>query len=227
MRYTPWKTWEAVLGVGLLALVTLAIVLPVSLAMGRGDWSTGLRLGVASGMLGVFMLAIPLLMGPVRHRASIATLGLGRLPSAASHLLLLPLLVLGASLVFNSIYVSLVARSGLEVLKLPSLPSGLGFHGNALMVGFLLIALWGPLSEEVFFRGYVFAGSVDRLGPLGAAFFSAILFALFHGVAGLLIPAFFTGLLLAWLYYRTRSLWTSFTAHAAQNSLAFLAITNT
>ena len=223
MQPAPWKVAEVALGTALLALASLALVLPVNLVLARGGWSPGLRVTVLSAMLGILMLIISLLLGPVRHRAPISTLGLGRLPSAASHLLLLPLLVLGASLVFNSLYLNLVARGGLEALKPPSLPSGLGFHGSVLVVGFLLIVLWGPLTEEVFFRGYVFAGSLHRLGPAGAAFLSAALFALAHGVVGLLIPAFFTGLLLAWLYYRTRSLWASFTAHAAQNTLAFLA----
>ena len=220
--YVPWKSSEVVLGIVVMSLVTLGIVLPINSVVVDESWSIGLRIVVVSGILGLTMLVISLLLGPVRYRVSLATLGLGRLPSQPSQLFLLPSLVLVVSLVFNILYVSLVTTSGLEELKPPSLPPSLGFHGSAVVVGFLLLVIWGPLTEEVFFRGFVFAGSVHWLGPTGAVFFSAFLFALAHMFVGMIIPALFTGILLAWLYYKTQSLWASFIAHAAQNTLAFL-----
>ena len=56
---------------------------------------------------------------------------------------------------------------------------------------------------------------------------SAAIFSIFHisqGSPGVLVPIFVTGLLLAWLYYRTGSLWASVMAHAGQNAVA-LAVT--
>ena len=220
--YVPWKFPEVVLGVIIMALATFGIILPINLIVVDESWSLSLRVALLSGILGLIMLSISLLLGPLRYRAPLGTLGLARLPSQPSQLFLLPFLVLVGSLAFNILYVSLVAMVGLEEFSPPSLPPGLGFHGSAVVIGFLILVIWGPVAEEVFFRGFVFAGSVNRLGPRGAAFFSAVLFALAHMLVGMIIPALFTGILLAWLYYKTRSLWASFIAHAAQNTLAFL-----
>lgn len=220
--HVPWKSSEVVLGVVIMALATLGIVLTINLIVVDESWSLGLRIALLSGILGLIMLSISVLLGPLRYRASLVTLGLGRMPSQSSELFVLPFLVVLGSLAFNILYVSLVTTSGLEEFRPPSLPPGLGFHGSAVVIGFLILVIWGPIAEEVFFRGFVFAGSVNRLGPRGAAVFSAALFALAHMLVGMIIPVLFTGILLAWLYYKTRSLWTSFIAHAAQNTLAFL-----
>ncbi|MEK7814621.1 MAG: CPBP family intramembrane glutamic endopeptidase, partial [Chloroflexota bacterium] len=50
-----------------------------------------------------------------------------------------------------------------------------------------------------------------------------LVFSIFHlsqGSPGVLVPIFITGLLLAWLYYRTGSLWASIVAHGSQNAVA-------
>jgi membrane protease YdiL (CAAX protease family) len=55
---------------------------------------------------------------------------------------------------------------------------------------------------------------------LGAIAASALVFSAFHLSLGVLVPIFITGLLLAWLYWRTGSLWAAIGAHAGQNALA-------
>jgi membrane protease YdiL (CAAX protease family) len=64
-------------------------------------------------------------------------------------------------------------------------------------------------------------GTVPRAGLWGVCGASALLFAFSHGAVGLLVPVFVSGLLLAWLFLRSRSLGASMTAHALQNALAF------
>ncbi|MED5568055.1 MAG: CPBP family intramembrane glutamic endopeptidase, partial [Chloroflexota bacterium] len=41
---------------------------------------------------------------------------------------------------------------------------------------------------------------------------------------GVLVPIFVTGMLLAWLYHRTGSLWPGIAAHAGLNALAVSAL---
>jgi membrane protease YdiL (CAAX protease family) len=49
---------------------------------------------------------------------------------------------------------------------------------------------------------------------------SSALFAAAHLSVGAAVPAFVSGMLLAWLYLRTRSIWPPVTAHALQNFIA-------
>jgi membrane protease YdiL (CAAX protease family) len=79
-----------------------------------------------------------------------------------------------------------------------------------------------PALEEVFYRAFVFRGLLRSCGPLWAAVISAALFAAMHREPPLIAPFFISGLLLAWAYYRTNSLWTSMSLHVALNGMAFL-----
>ena len=79
------------------------------------------------------------------------------------------------------------------------------------------------MTEEIFFRGFIFAGLAPKLGVWRAMLVSALVFSLFHLSLGLLVPVFITGFLLAWLYRQTGSIWPSILAHAGQNTLAVLA----
>jgi membrane protease YdiL (CAAX protease family) len=88
-------------------------------------------------------------------------------------------------------------------------------------LAFLIIVLAGPASEEVFFRGFVFAGLVRRFGAPVAMVMSAVVFAAAHLDVGLLGPAFLAGIAFAYVYWRTGTLWAVILAHTAQNAIAF------
>ena len=88
------------------------------------------------------------------------------------------------------------------------------------------VVLAAPLAEEVFFRGFVFAGLIRLLGAGGAIVASGLLFAMFHVTgpdsAGLIIPFTPIGMLFAWLYYKTGTIWTSIAAHLVFNLVSFI-----
>ena len=76
------------------------------------------------------------------------------------------------------------------------------FAGQA-MVQLLGLGVLVPLAEELFFRGLIYTRIRKRI-PAGAAiFFSALLFALFHGNVIQMIFAFPLALILAGLYERS------------------------
>ena len=95
------------------------------------------------------------------------------------------------------------------------------------------VVLAAPFAEEVFFRGFVFPGLIRPLGVAGAILASGLLFAMFHVTgpdsAGLIIPFTPIGMLFAWLYYHTGTIWTSIAAHLVFNLVSFvlLALTAT
>jgi membrane protease YdiL (CAAX protease family) len=88
------------------------------------------------------------------------------------------------------------------------------------------VVLAAPFAEEVFFRGFVFPGLIRPIGVFGAIFGSGLLFAMFHVTgpesAGLIIPFTPIGMLFAWLYYKTGTLWTSIAAHLVFNLVSFI-----
>jgi membrane protease YdiL (CAAX protease family) len=88
----------------------------------------------------------------------------------------------------------------------------------------LLIALVGPLLEELLFRRQIFRGLQPALGTPGATLLSSALFAAAHNIHPFSVFAHtVAGLVLAWLYDRTGSFAAPFAAHASWNA-AVLAV---
>lgn len=86
-------------------------------------------------------------------------------------------------------------------------------------------ALWAPLGEEVAFRGVLYAALRSRIGVAPAAAISAAIFAVAHGYGVLGFAAvFWSGILWALAYERTRSLWPCIVAHAAGNLAATVGV---
>jgi membrane protease YdiL (CAAX protease family) len=91
----------------------------------------------------------------------------------------------------------------------------------------LLVVAGAALSEELLFRGVIFAGFRKSMPFWAAALISSFLWALLHLAAAnfavVIVLAIF-GIVLAWLYERTGSLWAPISAHAINNALAVLAL---
>jgi uncharacterized protein len=88
----------------------------------------------------------------------------------------------------------------------------------------LLIVVVAPFAEEVFFRGFIFAGLRQSLSLWPAALISGLLFGLSHLALGNLavgIQLTVFGAILGWLYERTGTLWAPIFLHAFNNLLAF------
>ncbi len=215
----PWKTSDVVIGVVALVIVFLAILIVSLAASGDSELDVWPGLAIIGGLSGVIMLLISWLIGPARYRVPLSSLGL-KLPVPQSRTqLLLPVLVLIASLTFTGIYGAIISALGWDTPQ--SLPEGLDLEGpRAIGTLAVVVVLWVPLAEEVFFRGFMLPGLVGNLGLVGAAIASSLVFAIFHVDPKLMVPIFVTGLLFAWLYNRTGSVWSCFAPHAMQNGLA-------
>ncbi|NIL99548.1 MAG: CPBP family intramembrane metalloprotease [Acidobacteria bacterium] len=85
----------------------------------------------------------------------------------------------------------------------------------------LLLTPWlvvlGPVSEEVFFRGYVFRRLFSSAGPRAAYLVSAVLFALIHWHPVGLPMYLLIGLVFCWVYQKTGNLWAPVLAHVIYN----------
>ncbi len=110
----------------------------------------------------------------------------------------------------------------------PSLDTDLGvtFNSNSfeILMIFLVIAVIGPISEELMFRGYVL-DSIQRIhGEKVAILVSSILFGLLHLLGGWYIvgSAFIGGLIYAWLRVKTDSLIPCIVSHMMWNAFAVI-----
>ena len=84
------------------------------------------------------------------------------------------------------------------------------------------IALLAPVFEELLFRGIILQGFLHHYSYPKAILSSAVLFAAFHLNPIQFFPALGTGLILAWLFVRTRSLWPCMLVHALTNSIVWI-----
>jgi CAAX protease family protein len=90
----------------------------------------------------------------------------------------------------------------------------------------LMIVLLAPVAEELFFRGFLFAGIRTRWSLWPAAITSGLIFGLVHAPTGLttVVPLAALGVALCWLYDRTGSLWPCVIAHMINNGLALAVV---
>ena len=160
------------------------------------------------------------------HRAQRPFNALGMVKPRTSWLVtaLLAAGALGFSILATFVYGFVVDRLGLDALRPPDIRTEALFPGIALLLTFQALALITPISEEILFRGFVLRGLLNQIGAGPAVVSTALVFSALHFDAGTIIPIFFTGLALGWLYVKTGSLWPCIAAHAGQNALALLAV---
>ena len=216
----PWRLGDTVKGVVAVVLGGAGL-LALAVSLERGGLTSGTAASLlAGGMLEALLLLAAWTFSVRRYRCSFETLGFRSVKGY--HFWLIPLIAVVASLLAGGIYTLIVNGLGVDVLVPPNLsdsfenPHGLSRLGLAFVV-----VVMAPIAEETFFRGFLVQGLTPWAGPVGAAVGSSVLFSLSHGYIGALIPVFFSGLILAWVFMKTRSLTPGIFAHSIQNSLAF------
>jgi membrane protease YdiL (CAAX protease family) len=89
----------------------------------------------------------------------------------------------------------------------------------------LALVVIPPIMEETLYRGVLFGALAGRWGFWVGAVASSALFGLAHGQANVSVYTFILGMLLCWLYARTRSIIPGIILHTLNNLLAWLAMT--
>lgn len=93
-------------------------------------------------------------------------------------------------------------------------------------LGYIFIGILAPVAEEVVFRGAVLRSLLTVMEGRWrwvAIAVSAVIFGAVHGNESQFLHAVLTGVLLGWMYERTRSIVPGLVCHWVNNSLAFLA----
>ena len=140
--------------------------------------------------------------------------------SGKTMLLCIPaaMFIQSVSIVIQNVFSGITGSSGMENMQMPEL-----IHGHTLnnIVYVLYVVLLGPITEELIFRG-AFMKCLNFAGRNFAIFFSAFLFALFHGNIMQGIIAFLLGIFFGYLDMKTGSLIPSVILHITNNLIAAL-----
>ena len=91
---------------------------------------------------------------------------------------------------------------------------------------FLSIVIAAPLLEEILFRGIILEGFLKNYSPKKAILLSAVIFGAIHLNPWQASGAFLIGILIGWLYWKTRSLMPGIIIHFVNNAIAFFVILN-
>jgi membrane protease YdiL (CAAX protease family) len=161
--------------------------------------------------------------GPYRWRAALRALGI-RAFNVGNALSLVVILFL-SFFAINALYQYLITALHLHLQTNDQLilqqSKEAPISTYATLIASVLVA---PFCEEVFFRGFVFPGLLRGM-PLGwALVLSALIFAVAHADPGSFAVLFFIGLALAFVRWRTGSVWPGMLLHLLNNGIAALLI---
>ena len=153
---------------------------------------------------------VRLSFGPIERRMVWPTIGISVLIAVAQAFVLFSALsLIGIDFFYQ----------GEELERRQQLLSGIAGALNA--------CIFGPLIEEICFRGIVLDGLLKtRCRPWLAILISALLFALLHGLGANFVTALLFGILVGWLYWRTGSIIPGLIIHVTNNSLTAIDISN-
>ena len=85
-------------------------------------------------------------------------------------------------------------------------------------ISLIMICLVAPMVEEMLCRGVILRGFLRQYARWPAILGSALLFGLWHMNIYQCVAGFIIGVVLGWLYERTRSLWPCILLHASYNT---------
>lgn len=109
------------------------------------------------------------------------------------------------------------------LVLMPWLPDLMGDTFDTLQsgwLGILTIILFGPVLEELLFRGAITSALLKKYSPSTAIILSALVFGIIHINPVQVVAATLLGLLLAWIYFKTASLIPCILIHIINNTLS-------
>jgi membrane protease YdiL (CAAX protease family) len=234
---STWRWLDIAFAFGLTLVALGVLVLSESLVVS----ALGVRTGHPGQLLGVglfttllfelCLLVLALWFSVGKYRQPLSRFGFTSFPSWGWAL---PIAGILGSYVILIAYNAIVSALHLHALVPKSnVPDNLYNYRNLIPFGGIEICLVAPIAEESFFRGFLFHGLLGkrlgargaplshRLGFVGAALPSGLLFALFHVQPSLLIPFTGVGVLFAWIFWQSGSLWPNIMTHAGFNLISF------
>ena len=185
----PWSIRDVLLASGAVlsvVIVTMVVAsLLLKLASADDDWlSEGNFLGFPAPLalavlLEAFFLGAVYFYAGVKRAATIQQLGFLQPEGNRPYLLALGAWIVG--IVILIAWGLITEIIGIDLFKIPAPASELvDYSGIQLMFSIIVIGLFGPFCEEIFFRGFALPVFARRYGLWGGILISAALFSAFH-----------------------------------------------
>jgi membrane protease YdiL (CAAX protease family) len=208
----PWKPIDNWIGIFLLALIDIALLFAAVQGLGTQLAQSAVLILVQLTYL------LPLIVIFAYRGINPRVLGFGSfkldtLAIGCGMLIVSYLVILAHNLILTRLGIN---TQGEEILNLfGTLESPFWF----IVVG----AIFAPVIEEMFFRGFLFQGFRQKYGWGKGILLSSAVFAAAHLDPAAFIPTFILGSLLAYLYHRTNSIWPGVILHVMINTMGLLA----
>jgi membrane protease YdiL (CAAX protease family) len=207
-RYrVPWTVLDSWLGVVMLALIDV-ILLIITLRGSKAELaqSAGIILLELAYLLPVILIFAWKrihwkYLGFRKFEARVLGLGCGLLIGAYLVILLHNLILLGLG----------IDTQGESILRLIEMLESPAWF-------FLVGVVFAPFVEEIFFRSFLFQGFRQSYGWKRATLLSSAIFAAAHLDPASLIPTFVLGMLLAYLFHKSNSVWPGIILHFLVNA---------
>ena len=207
-RYrVPWTVFDSWLGVVMLVLIDV-ILLIITLRGSKAELaqSAGIILLELAYLLPVILIFAWKrihwkYLGFRKFEARVLGLGCGLLIGAYLVILLHNLILLGLG----------IDTQGESILRLIEMLESPAWF-------FLVGVVFAPFVEEVFFRSFLFQGFRQSYGWKRATLLSSAIFAAAHLDPASLIPTFVLGMVLAYLFHKSNSVWPGMILHFLVNA---------
>jgi hypothetical protein len=220
----PWgfadSIWGLIGGLLLVVIVPPLLVLPFDPNIADPNKASDAAILATQALFDGFLIAVAIGMASGWHfslKQALGRLGLRRFqPSALGWMFAVLGIYYAGAIAFSA----LVIQPDQEDIgkELGVCNPGIGIAIFAVMA----IIVLAPIAEEIFFRGFFFAGLRTRWSLWPSALLSGAIFGLVHAPTGptAAIPLAGLGVGLAWLYNKTGSLYPCMLAHFLNNALA-------
>ncbi|MEO4054365.1 type II CAAX endopeptidase family protein [Solibacillus sp. CAU 1738] len=95
-----------------------------------------------------------------------------------------------------------------------------------ITIAFISAAIISPIYEEIFYRGFLYKWLRGKWGITVGLFVSSTIFMIVHIPTYNTLPVnFITGMICAWTYEKTSSIWPAIIIHASFNGIALILTT--
>jgi membrane protease YdiL (CAAX protease family) len=93
-----------------------------------------------------------------------------------------------------------------------------------VIIAFVIALIIAPLTEELFFRGFMLQTISKIISPIWGIILTALIFAAVHFEFQSIAPLIILSLVLNILYVKTRSIWPGIVFHILNNTIAFIVV---